>query len=89
MDASAIDLGATFYPDAAIEMDASEPDSGEMDAGELDSGIPSLCPPGEPFGRRVGEHLPQATLTDCDGNLVELQGLCEKKASWMFHYAGW
>ncbi len=47
------------------------------------------CPPTGPFGQEEGDTLADLTLTDCDGNPYTVHGLCAKKASYMFTYAGW
>ena len=70
--------------------DADAPDDGVHDAGILDADfIPGMCPPEAPFGVTVDTALPTAQLVDCDGNPYDLQGMCEKKASWIFTLAGW
>lgn len=70
--------------------DADAPDDGVLDAGILDADfMPGVCPPEAPFGVTVNTALPSAQLVDCDGNPFDLQGMCEKKASWIFSLAGW
>src|SRR5262245_40050454 len=76
----------TFSGDPAFDP-AFEKDNGEApDSGGVSSCSTTLE---GPFGIQVDEVLPSAVLSDCEGNPVELQGLCDKKASWMFHFAGW
>lgn len=78
-------------PDAGAPDTGRAPDAGRPDTGvdRPDSGLPPMCPPIEPFGVLAGDTLPPGALVDCDGNAFDLQGMCEKKASYMFHFAGW
>ena len=47
------------------------------------------CPQPGPYGSNVGQPLPDATLYDCEGNPYTIHDLCQHKATWMVHYAGW
>ena len=76
-----LQLAACTSPSDAEGPDAQDPGP--------DSGIRLACPPAGPFGVQVGDDLPSGALVDCDGIPVDLQGLCEKKASWLFVFAGW
>lgn len=95
-DREAFDLGPGFADAMSSFADATSgvPDSGagSADAEPMmlaDAGGSGLCPPGGPFGVRRGDVLPDPPLVDCDGNPFSLHSLCEKKAAWQFHFAGW
>ena len=47
------------------------------------------CPPAGPFGKAVGDVVPDVTLSDCDGNPVHLHDLCASDAAFIFSYSGW
>lgn len=80
------DTGVVSRPDAGRAPDGGRPDTGVV---LPDSGVPAMCPPIEPFGVLTGDTLPPGALLDCEGNVFDLQGMCERKASYMFHFAGW
>lgn len=90
-DASSSGADGAAPTDAGFFADAAAEDAG-ADAGlggEADAGLAALCPPGGPFGTAVGAIAPDLELSDCDGNRYSVHALCEKKAAWLFAFAGW
>ena len=85
-------IAALLLPACSADPGQSDPTPGTgsdaADSGAPDSGA-SLCPPPGPFAARVGKYLPNTILQDCDGNAVQLHDLCERRAAWIFSFAGW
>jgi len=57
--------------------------------GTFDATADGLCPPKAPFGIAEGDRISNPRLTDCSGTPYSLHALCEKKAAYQFHLAGW
>ena len=58
-------------------------------AGAGAGGASASCPPEGPYGTSPGQVAPDVTLYDCDGNPVDLHGLCEREGAFVYTFAGW
>ena len=47
------------------------------------------CPPTGPTGAAEGDVITDLSFDDCDGVPHSLHGLCERRASWVFVFAGY
>ncbi len=61
----------------------------DEDAAGDETGGSELCPPSEPFGTKVGDVVEDVVLKDCAGSDVSWHELCDRKAAFVFLYAGW
>ena len=75
--------------DVAPEEDAGDQDAADGgDETDVDEPAPS-CPPAGPFGTALGETLPNATATLCDGSVISVYDLCELDAAAVVTFADW